>query len=110
VGPDAATTETGSGLAAFQASIQTLNKLERRVTGIDLFSGVKAMGGRAVHINATPAWDALSPFAKQTYLDTLLHDWVAAQGEHGPVVVRIVDPSGRVLLEKSGAKQNVAGD
>jgi hypothetical protein len=54
-----------------------------------------------VNINATPAWDALPPFAKQTYLDSLLHDWVALQGGNGPAVVRIVDPSGRVLVEKS---------
>jgi hypothetical protein len=100
-GPDEAIAETGSGLADFQASIQVLNGLERRATGVDLFSDIASVSGRAVHINATPAWDALPPVAKQTYLDALLEDWAATEGGNGPAVVRIVDPSGRVLIEKS---------
>lgn len=101
VGPDEATLETGSGLADFHAYIQVLNDLERRATGVDLFSDIASVSARVVNINATPAWDPLPPVAKQTYLDLLLDDWVATQGGNGPAVVRIVDPSGRVLIEKS---------
>ena len=101
VGPDEATLETGSGLADFHAAIQVLNDLERRSGGVDLFSDIASVSARAVNINATPAWDALPPLAKQTYLDSLLDDWIATQGGNGPAVVRIVDPSGRVLIEKS---------
>lgn len=100
-GANEATSETGSGLAEFRASIQVLNDLERSTAGVDLFSDIASVDDRAVNINATPAWDALPPIAKETYLDMLLHDWVATQGGDGPAVVRIVDPSGRVLTEKS---------
>jgi hypothetical protein len=101
VSSEDATLETGSGLANFHASIEALNDLERGGTGTDLFSNVEAVSGRAVHINATPAWDTLPPIAKQTYLDMLLDNWVAARGGKGPAVVRIVDQSGQVLIEKS---------
>jgi hypothetical protein len=37
----------------------------------------------------------------------LLDLWIVAQESSGPAVVRIVDPNGRVLLEKSGAVQNL---
>ncbi len=101
VAPDEAASETGSGLAEFRVSIQILNDLERSTSGVGLFSDIASVDDRAVNINATPAWDPLPPVAKETYLDTLLNHWVATKGGEGPAVVRIVDPSGRVLVEKS---------
>jgi hypothetical protein len=84
-----------------QRSIEVLNELELSTEGVNLFSGIASVDGRTVHVGATPAWDALPAVGKQSYLDSLLDLWVAAQGGQGPAAVRIVDPSGRVLAEKS---------
>lgn len=100
-GLDEATLETDARLANFHAFIQGLNEIERKTGGVDLFSDVAAVSARAVNINATLAWDALPPLAKEIYLDLLLDDWGALQDGNGPTVVRILDPSGRVLIEKS---------
>jgi hypothetical protein len=99
--PDATTSDTESALADLHASVQALNALERGESGIDLFSDIESVSGGAVHISATQGWNALPPIARQTYLDMLLEDWVAAQGGNGPAVVRILDQHGQVLREKS---------
>jgi hypothetical protein len=100
-GPTAAPAEADPRLAGFHASIEALNDLELSTEGLDLFSGVASVKGRTVHVGATAAWDALPAVGKQSYLDSLLDYWVAAQGGQGPAVVRIVDPGGRVLVEKA---------
>jgi predicted nucleic acid-binding Zn-ribbon protein len=101
VGPTTAPTKADPRLAGFRAKIQALNDLELSTEGLDLFSGVASVKGRTVHVGATAAWDALPAVGKQSYLDSLLDYWVAAQGGQGPAVVRIVDPGGRVLVEKA---------
>jgi hypothetical protein len=101
VAPTAPPAEANSRLAGFHASIEVLNELELSTEGVNLFSGIASVDGRTVHVGATPAWDALPAVGKQSYLDSLLDLWVAAQGGQGPAAVRIVDPSGRVLAEKS---------
>jgi hypothetical protein len=99
--PSAAPAEADSRLVGFNASIEALNELELSTEGVDLFSGIASVDGRTVHVGATAAWNTLPTVGKQSYLDALLDYWVAAQGGQGPAVVRIVDPSGRVLVEKS---------
>jgi predicted nucleic acid-binding Zn-ribbon protein len=100
-GPTAAPADAASRLADFHANIEALNDLELSTEGVDLFSGIKSVDGRTVHVGATAAWNSLPTVGKQSYLDFLLDLWMAAQGGQGPAVVRIVDPSGRVLVEKS---------
>ncbi|MGH6885873.1 MAG: hypothetical protein ACREGK_07355, partial [Geminicoccales bacterium] len=99
--PNAAPAEDDSRLAGFHANVEALNDLELSTEGVDLFSGIASVDGRTVHVGATAAWNTLPTVGKQSYLDSLLDLWVAAQGGQGPAVVRIVDPSGRVLVEKS---------
>jgi hypothetical protein len=99
--PNAASPEADSRLAGFRANIQALNDLELSAEGGDLFSGIASVKGRAVDVGATAAWDAVSAVGKQSYLDALLDYWVTAQGGQAPAVVRVVDPSGRVLVEKA---------
>ena len=60
------------------------------------------------NVSTTPAWQRIPASGQRSYLNSLLDLWIVAQEESGPAVVRIVDPNGRVLLEKSGAVQNVA--
>jgi hypothetical protein len=92
--------DPGQDLARFYANVQALNGLEAG-TGTDVFSGIRSVDGGVVQISATAAWDSLPPVGQQTYLETLLEAWVAAQGGQGPAVVRIVDQNGRVVVEKS---------
>jgi hypothetical protein len=99
--PTAAPAEADSRLAGFHANVEALNELELSTEGVNLFSGIASVNGRTVHVRATGAWDSLPAVGKQSYLDALLVYWASAQGGKGPAVVRIVDPSGRVLAEKS---------
>ena len=97
----AAVAYVDSGLERFHADVRALNRLELKTGGFDLFSGIKSADGREVQVTTTVAWGTLPPIGQQSYLDSLLESWVAAQGGDGPVVVRIVDQSGEVLVEKS---------
>jgi myosin heavy subunit len=90
-----------SGLARFNADLQALNELEMNAAGSHLFTGVESADGREVHVAATAAWDSLPAVGRESYLESLLGSWVAAQGGKGPAVVRIVDSRGQVLVEKS---------
>ena len=60
-----------------------------------------------VHVSTTPAWQNIPAAGQRSYLNSLLDLWIVAQQDSGPAVVRIVDPNGRVLLEKSGAVQGL---
>jgi hypothetical protein len=101
VGPSVAPAKVDPRLERFRADIQSVNDLVRSGTAGDLFSGIESVSGRTVDVGATAAWDALPAVGKKSYLESLLDRWVAVQGGQGPAVVRIVDPSGRVLVEKS---------
>jgi hypothetical protein len=101
VGPSVAPAKVDPRLERFRADIQSVNDLVRSGAAGDLFSGIESVSGRTVDVGATVAWDALPEVGKKSYLESLLDRWVAAQGGQGPAVVRIVDPSGRVLGEKS---------
>ena len=98
--PSAAPREPGAISSQFQADVRALSDLESG-SGQDLFSGIKLVGGNAVEIGTTTAWDSLPPIGRQSYLNTLLERWVAQSGGEGPATVRIVDEDGRVLVEKS---------
>jgi hypothetical protein len=63
-----------------------------------------------VRVSTTAAWQNMPPVGQRTYLDTLFDLWRLAKEGNGPTVVRIVDPSGRVLLEKSGTEQDTDRD
>ena len=99
--PSAAPPKVDPGLASFQADVQSLNQLERSAVGVDLFSGIESVNGGEVSVGTTSAWDALPGVGKQSYLDYLLDAWVAARAGERPAAVRIVDASGRVLVQKS---------
>lgn len=97
-------------LAKFNANIQYLNRRAMDAAGADLFSGVEAAGDGVVHVSTTPAWENVPAAGQRSYLNSLLDLWIVAQEGSGPAIVRIVDPSGRVLLEKSGAVQDPPSD
>jgi predicted nuclease with TOPRIM domain len=105
-----AQTADASGLARFDANVRYLNSRASAASGADLFSGIKSPGDGVVHISTTAAFQKIPPAGQRSYLDSLFDLWTVAQEGSGPAVVRIVDPSGRVLLEKSGTEQGSERD
>jgi predicted nucleic acid-binding Zn-ribbon protein len=90
-----------SGVKHFHADLQALNELELNAGGNDLFSGIESANGSEVRVSTTAAWDSLPPIGRESYSNALLDSWLVARGGKGPVVVRIIDASGQVLVEKS---------
>jgi len=98
------------GLERFDANVQSLNSRALEVAGADLFSGIKSAGDGVVHVSTTPAWNSIPPAGQRSYLNSLFQLWTGAQEGRGPAVVRIVDSSGRVLLEQSGTAKDGTRD
>jgi hypothetical protein len=90
-----------SGIELFNANLQLLNELELNAGGSDLFSGIDSAEGSEVRVGTTAAWDELPSVGQEAYVQTLLNYWVSARGGKGPAVVRLVNSSGQVLVEKS---------
>ena len=87
-----------------------LNSRAFEAAGAYLFSGIEPAGDGVVHVTTTLAWDTIPPAGQRSYLNSLFDLWTGAQDGTGPAVVRIVDASGRVLLEKSDSAKDGAGD
>jgi hypothetical protein len=100
----------GSGLARFEANVQYLNSRAMETAGADLFAGIEAAGEGVVHVSTTHAWRNIPPAGQRSYLNSLFDLWTVTQQGSGPAVVRIVDASGSVLLEKSGDTQGGDSD
>jgi chromosome segregation ATPase len=103
----ASSPKESSELAKFNENLAYLNRRAMDAAGADLFSGIEAAGEGVVNVSTTPAWANIPAAGQRSYLNSLLDLWIVAQEGSGPAVVRIVDPDGRVLLEKSGAVQKL---
>jgi len=95
-------------LARFDANVRYLNSRAFEAAGSYLFSGIEPAGDGVVHVTTTLAWENIPADGQRSYLNSLFDLWSVAQEKSGPTVVRIVDGSGRVLLEKSDAAQDGA--
>jgi predicted nucleic acid-binding Zn-ribbon protein len=111
-GPAAVTgpADEAADLKRFDANVRYLNSRAVEMAGADLFSGIKSPGDGVVHVSTTAAWQKIPTAGQHSYLDSLFDLWTVAQERSGPAVVRIVDPSGRVLLEKSGTGEDTKRD
>jgi hypothetical protein len=89
------------GVEHFHANLQALNELELKAGGSDLFAGIESANGSEVRVSTTAAWDRLPAIGRESYSNALLDYWLVARGGKGPAVVRIIDASGQVLVEKS---------
>jgi hypothetical protein len=103
--PAPAPADAAAGLARFDANVRYLNSRAAETSGAELFSDIEAQGDGVVHVSTTIAWQKIPPAGQQSYLSSLFDLWTVAQEGSGPAVVRIVDPNGRVLLEKSASEQ-----
>jgi hypothetical protein len=102
--------DEAAGLARFDANVRYLNSRAAETSGADLFTGIEAQGEGVVHVSTTAAWQKIPPTGQHSYLDSLFDLWTVAEEGSGPTVVRIVDPNGRVLLEKSGNRKDGGRD
>lgn len=89
------------GLAQFRESVTYLNSRAVAVGGVDLFTGVEALGGGTVQVATTDAWTTVPPAGQESYVNTLVDRWAAARGGEGPAQVQIVDPRGAVVMERA---------
>jgi hypothetical protein len=99
--PQVAAADNGDALARFRDTVTYLNNRAVAAAGIDLFTGVKQAGDRAVQVTATDAWKSVPEGGQDSFMRTLFNRWLAATGSTQPVRVQVVDQAGHVLKEKS---------
>jgi len=89
------------GLAQFRESVDYLNQRAQDLAGVDLFADIEVAGEGVVQVVTAEGWSTVTPAGQKSFLNTLAARWAAAQGG-GPASVQIVDPDGRVVMEKTG--------
>ncbi len=94
----AAVTDPGR-LPRFRAEVDRINARVRRAVGLDAFATVAERGGGAVELTATRAWRAAPEPARRANLAALSRIWGSMHGPDVPIVVRVVDEWGEVLME-----------
>jgi hypothetical protein len=88
-------------LARFRATVSYLNQRAMALAGAELFAAVEPGAEGEVRVVATEAWSNLPPAGRQSYANTLLDRWAATKASAGAAVLRIVDPDGEVVMEKT---------
>ena len=91
-----------ASVTRFRDSVQYLNERALAAAGINLFTDVRAAGGGAVQVLATETWSMVPEGGQESYMNTLFSSWSAAVGGNQPLTLQIVDPSGQIVMERSG--------
>jgi hypothetical protein len=91
-----------SPLGRFRRDVAYFNERAVAAAGVDLFTGVAPLGEGGVQVVATEAWATMSQPGQQSYLNALFGHWQAAAGTNQALRLEIVDPSGALMMEKSG--------
>jgi Bacterial SH3 domain len=91
-----------SPLGRFRRDVAYFNERAVAAAGVDLFTGVAPLGESGVQVVATEAWATMSQPGQQSYLNALFGRWQAAAGAAQALHLQIVDPSGALMMEKSG--------
>ncbi len=101
-----AAASTGGEPAAvktFRETVAELNERAVSVAGINLFSDVRSAGGGAIQVLATETWSSVPEAGQSSYMNALFDRWQSMAGGLGPLSLQIVDPSGEVMMERSGS-------
>jgi hypothetical protein len=91
-----------SPLGRFRRDVAYFNERAVAAAGVDLFTGVASLGEGSVQVVTTEAWATMSQPGQQSYLNALFGRWQAAAGADQALRLEIVDPSGALMMEKSG--------
>jgi hypothetical protein len=83
--------------------VDELNARAQALAGVELFTGAEPAGSGAVQVLVTEAWHLVPEAGQESYTNALFDHWRAVAGGPEPLRVQVVDPSGAVMIEKSGA-------
>jgi len=92
----------GTALSRFRREVEYFNDRAVAAAGVDLFTGVEPLGEGGVQVVTTEAWATMPAPGQQNYLNALFARWRAAAGADQALRLEIVDPSGALMVEKSG--------
>ncbi len=87
-------------LARFGTMVGRVNERVRRAVGVDVFAEVEDLGGGAVELTATDAWHAAPEAARRANLEALARSWATVHEPDAPIIVRIVNDRGEVMMEE----------
>lgn len=92
-----------AAVKTFRETVAELNERAVSVAGINLFSDVRSAGGGAIQVLATETWASVPEAGQSSYMNALFDRWQSMAGGLGPLSLQIVDPSGQVMMERSGS-------
>lgn len=110
-GPSALPSEDGArpepsseseALARFRSSVDELNARAQALAGVELFTGAEPAGSGTVQVQVTEAWNLVPEAGQESYTNALFGHWQAVADGPEPLRLQMVDPSGTVVIEKSG--------
>jgi hypothetical protein len=88
-------------LARLRSSVNELNARAQAVAGVELFTGAEPAGSGTVRVLVTEAWNLVPAAGQESYANALFNQWQAVADGAGPLRLQLVDPSGKVVSEKS---------
>lgn len=92
-----------AAVKSFRDTVAELNERAVSVAGINLFSDVRSIGGGGVQVLATDTWSSVPEAGQSSYMNALFERWQSVANGLGPLSLQIVDPSGTVMMERSGS-------
>lgn len=92
-----------AAVKSFRETVAELNDRAVSVAGIDLFSDVRSTGGGGVQVLATETWTSVPEAGQSSYMNALFDRWQSMAGGLGPLSLQIVNPNGKVMMERSGS-------
>ncbi|MEZ5932470.1 MAG: SH3 domain-containing protein [Alphaproteobacteria bacterium] len=92
-----------AAVKSFRETVAELNDRAVSVAGIHLFRDVRSTGGGAIQVLATDTWATVPEAGQSSYMNALFDRWQSMATGLGPLSLQIVDPSGQVMMERTGS-------
>ncbi|MGI9416539.1 MAG: SH3 domain-containing protein [Geminicoccaceae bacterium] len=92
-----------AAVKSFRDTVSELNDRAVSVAGINLFSDVRSTGGGGVQVLATETWANVPEAGQSSYMNALFDRWQSVANGLGPLSLQIVDPTGQVMMERTGS-------
>jgi hypothetical protein len=86
----------------FDSAFRELNERVLTQTGVRLFTNVKNLGDGIIEVTATDVWAQAPRPEQESTLGTLFNLWEAADDTNLPIMVRVVDRWGNLIISKTG--------
>ncbi|NJO37571.1 MAG: hypothetical protein HC871_08070, partial [Rhizobiales bacterium] len=92
-----------AAVSTFRATVAELNDRAVSVAGIHLFKDVRSIGGGGIQVLAAETWATVPEAGQASYMNALFDRWQSMAAGLGPLSLQIVDPSGQVMMERTGS-------